>query len=135
MERFVSEKYKLARKDQEGKRVLLRDVHWMNFGWGEEKEAGNITQKHHPDEVWVRFSLREDEPWKKLKILRPGQNTTRQSLPRQLYQGQVLLKAPKVRDLQKIAAQFVPPLQREFYFELKDNGSEDGDYTDEDPEK
>ena len=132
---FVSARYKMATKDQEGKRVLLRDIHWLNFGWGEEKEAGKVSMKHHPDEVWVRFSLREDEPWKKLKIVRPGQTTTGQSVPRELYQGQVLLKPAKVRDLQKIAAQFVPPLQRKFYFELKDNGSEDGNSSDEDPVK
>ena len=41
---FVNEKYKMATKDQEGKRVLLRDIHWLNFGWGEDKEAENITQ-------------------------------------------------------------------------------------------
>ena len=46
----------MATKDQEGKRVLLRDIHWLNFGWGEEKEAGKVAMKHHPDEVWVRFS-------------------------------------------------------------------------------
>ena len=67
--------------------------------------------------------------------MRPGQTTTGQSIPRQLYQGQVLLKTAKVRDLQKIAAQFAPPLQHTFYFELKDNGSEDGNSTDEDTVK
>ena len=128
---FVNEWYKMATKDQEGKRVLLRDIHWLNFGWREEKEAGKVTMKHHPDEVWVRFSLSEDEPWKKLKIVRPGQTTTGQSIPRELYQGQVLLKRAKVRDLQKITAQFVLPLQLTFYFELKDNGNS----TDEDPVK
>ena len=129
---FVNERYKMATKDQEGKRVLLRDIHWL----GEEKEVGNnISMKHHPDEVWVRFSSSEDEPWKKLKIVRPGQTTMRQSIPRELYQGQVLLKTAKVRDLQKIAVQIVPPLQRTFYFELRGNGSEDGNSTDEDPVK
>jgi len=68
--RFVSERYKMAAKDQEGKRVLLRDIYWLNFGWGgEEKEAGKVSMKHYPDEVWVRFSLSGDEPWKKLKIV------------------------------------------------------------------
>ena len=55
-EGFVKVQYKMATKDQEGKRVLLRDIHWLNFGWGEEKEAGKVAIKHHPDEVWVRFS-------------------------------------------------------------------------------
>ena len=126
---FVNGRYKMA------KRVLLRDIHWLNFGLGEEKEAGKVTMRHHPDEVWVRFSLREDEPWKKLKIVRPRQTTMGQSIPRELYQGQVLLKAAKVKDLKKIASQFVPPLQRTFYFQLKDDGSEDGNSTHEDPVK
>ena len=122
----------MATKDQEGKQVLLRDIHWLNFGWGEEKEAGKVSMKHHPDEVWVRFSLSEDEPRKKLKIVQPRQ-TTHKSIPQELYQGQIFLKPAKVRDLKKIASQFVPPLQRTFYFKLKDNGSEDGNSTDEDP--
>ena len=96
---------------------------------------GKVTMRHHPDEVWVRFILREDEHWKKLKIVRPRQTTTGQSIPWELYQGQVLLKAAKVKDLKKIASQFVPPLQRTFYFQLKDDGSEDGNSTDEDPVK
>jgi len=104
----------------------------LNFGWGEEKQAGKVSMKHHPDEVWVRLSLSEDEPWKKIKIVRPRQTTTGQSIPRELYQGQVLLKAAKVRNF---AAQFVPPLQRSFCFQLKDNGSEDRNSTDEDPVK
>ena len=53
---FVNERYKMAPKDQEGKRVLLRDIHWLNFGWGEEKEEGKMSMKHHPDEEWVRLS-------------------------------------------------------------------------------
>ena len=91
--------------------------------------------RHHPDEVWVRFSLREDEPRKKLNIMRPRQTTMGQSIPRELYHGQVLLKAAKVKHLKKIASQFVPPVQRTFYFQLKNNGWEDGNSTDEDPVK
>jgi len=125
----------MATKDQEGKRVLLRDIHWLNFRCREEKEAEKVAMKHHPDEVWVRFSISEDEPWKKLKIVRPRQTTTGQSLPQELYQGQVLLKTAKVRDLKKIASKFLPPLQRTFYIQLKDNGSEDRNSTDEDPVK
>jgi len=66
---FVNERFKMAAKDQEEKGVLLRDIHWLNFRWGKEKEAGKVSMKHHPDEVWIRFSLSEDEPWKKLKIV------------------------------------------------------------------
>jgi len=44
------------------------------------------------------------------KIVRPRQTTTGQSIPQELYQGQVLLKAAKVRDFKKNAAQVVPPL-------------------------
>ena len=38
---FVNERYKMATKDQEGKRVLLRHIHWLNFGWGEERKRTN----------------------------------------------------------------------------------------------
>ena len=49
-----------------GQGVQFRDVHWMNFGWGEEvSEAGQVKLVHHPDEVWLRYSYSETEPWKK----------------------------------------------------------------------
>lgn len=55
-----------------GQGVRFRDVHWMNFGWGEEvSEAGQVKLVHHPDEVWLRYSYSETEPWKKCKILKP----------------------------------------------------------------
>ena len=88
---FVNKGYKMAIKDQEGKWVLLRDIHWLNFRWREEKEVGKVSMTHHPDEVWVRFSFSKDEPWKKLKIVWPKQTTIGQSIPWELYQGQVLL--------------------------------------------
>jgi len=35
--------------------VSFQKVHWMNFGWGEEKdEQGNVGIVHHPEEVWMR---------------------------------------------------------------------------------
>ena len=83
---FIND-HKLTPNNQEGKKVLLKDVHYMKFRWGEKREM-----KHDPDEAWVRFSLNKDEPWKKLKIVWPRQVTTSQSAPHELYQRQVPLK-------------------------------------------
>ena len=45
----------------------------MDELWLGEKtnEEGEVTMKHHPDEVWIFFGFQKNEPWKKVKILRP----------------------------------------------------------------
>ena len=49
---MIGERYKPVLRDNDGER--LRDIHWMNFGWDEEKGDNEATvMKHHPGEVWV----------------------------------------------------------------------------------
>ena len=38
---------------------------WMNFGQGRDI-TGEVTK--HPDEVWLRYSYSEDEPWSKVSL-------------------------------------------------------------------
>ena len=60
---YTEERYKPVLRDIDGERILLRDIRWMNFGWGEEKGDNEaMAMKHHPEEVWVRFGFRKDEP-------------------------------------------------------------------------
>jgi len=128
----AKDRYRPINRDKEGNRVLLRNVHWMNFGWGEEKdpESGKIVMKHHPDEVWVRYGFSKEEPWKKILVRRPvpADQATR---PRQLYQSEILLKPKKVKDLKTLASDHVPEPQRQFYLRLSGNtGLPDDDSTD-----
>jgi len=91
----------------------------MNFGWGEEKgENEKMAMKHHPGEVWVRFGFQKDEPWKKIKITRPGAQQT--AAPPRLYTEHISLKSDKVKDL-KTLAKFVPEPQRQFYVNILSN--------------
>ena len=65
-------RYQPIAKDRDGKRVRILDAHWLNFGWGEEKDpiTGQTQMVHHPDEVWVRYGFSRDESWKKVIIWR-----------------------------------------------------------------
>ena len=67
---FISGKY-TARSFSSG-RSTFRDVHRLNFGWGEEVNpvTGKVMLVHHPNEVWMRCTYSDEEPWKKVKILR-----------------------------------------------------------------
>jgi len=51
---YVSAKYKIAKKDNDGNPVKIRDLHWMNFRWGDD---GNGEMVQHPNEVWFRNSF------------------------------------------------------------------------------
>ena len=106
-------------RDNDGERILLRDIRWMNFGWGEEKGDNEaMAMKHHPEEVWVRFGFQKDEPWKKIRIARPGARQT--AAPSRLYTEPIPLKSGKVKDLEKLA-KFVPEPQRQFYVDIISN--------------
>ena len=94
--------------------VSFSKVHWINFGWGAEycEEEGTFITKHHPDEVWLRYSS-TDEPWKKVRYLK--NNAPARYIPPRLYNEEPLpLKAAKVKDLKAIAQKFLPPHCRAF---------------------
>ena len=52
---ILAKRYVLRNKDKDGKHFLLREMHWLNFGWAAEKDLeGNKVMIHHPYEVWMR---------------------------------------------------------------------------------
>ena len=59
---YILAQYKPLSKDIDRNWVKLRDIHCLNFGWGEDTD--------NPDKVWVRYEFSKDEPWKKIKIVR-----------------------------------------------------------------
>ena len=61
-----TKQYTQRKKDTERKPVLISKAVWMNFGQGRDI-TGEINLKH-PDEVWLRYSYSEDEPWSKVSI-------------------------------------------------------------------
>lgn len=56
---YLSTKYKIGKKDNHGDPFRIREIHWMNFGWGADSD-GQVV--HHPEEVWFRNSFSTDEP-------------------------------------------------------------------------
>ena len=80
---------------------------------------------HHPFEVWMR-SFSSEEPWIKVCLIKmeTSENTIIASPPAQLYHSQIPLKPAKLKDLQKIACQHVPPNHRRFYLCLRGEGEE-----------
>ncbi|KAL9977746.1 hypothetical protein ACROYT_G015186 [Oculina patagonica] len=56
-------------QDRDGNYVKeIQDVHWLNFGWGEEEypATGKITMVYHPDELWVWYSFARGKPCKEI---------------------------------------------------------------------
>ena len=120
---FVSSRYTNRHFSAAG--VSFRDVHWLNFGWGDEVDTvtGKVIVVHHPDKVWMRCTYSIEEPWKKVKILMENPGSV---LLEQMYQAPLVLKPAKVRDLQKMAREHVPVPQRDFYLAMPARGIHDG---------
>ena len=36
---YLSTKYKIGKKDNNGDLFRIREIHWMNFGWGEDSDG------------------------------------------------------------------------------------------------
>lgn len=45
-----------------GEKIEFQRVRWLNFG-----ECG---ERRHPGEMWFKYSLKEEEPWRKIRILK-----------------------------------------------------------------
>ena len=122
----LEKKYRIAKKDADGNPVRLRDVHWMNFGWGDgvDPTTGASRLEYHPNEVWMRYGFSKAEPWKKVKITRITSNE--EEAP-QIYNQDIRLNAAKIKDLHAMAKKHIPEPQRQYYLNLM---AEDSD-TDE----
>ena len=108
---YLEERYNPITHDKDGNRVKIHDVHWMNFGWAEDRDpvTGKKKTVHHPQEVWVRYGFSRDEPWRKVTILRePGLRT---GTPGPLNDSPLKVNATKLKDLQDTAKGFIPEPQ------------------------
>jgi len=73
---YIRKQYCPIGKDREGNGLQMKDVQWMNFGWGEERDAeGEVTMQHHSNEVWIRYDFNTNTPRKKVRILKPDSTT------------------------------------------------------------
>lgn len=127
---FISARYTNRSMSSAG--CTFRSCHWLNFGWGEEVNPvtlGKVTLVHHPDEVWMRCTYSDEEPWKKVPILknRPG------NVPQEeLYLTPLVPKPAKVCDLKKMARDYIPSPQRNFYLEMPDQDDDGMDTENQD---
>ena len=121
---FLGDKYSLSKKDNSGNPLRMRDIHWLNYEWGEviDPRTGRKQMMHHPDEVWIRYSISKVEPWKRVKLTTLD---TCQNCPPTLSTTTIALNAKKVKDLQSMARKHVPEPQRAFYMNLKSNNNDD----------
>ena len=128
----VAQRYALQNKDRNGDCFLLREIHWLNFGWGAEVDRdGRKIMVHHPYEVWMRRSFSSEEPWIKVRLIKreSSENNVIASPPAQRFHSQIPLKPAKLKDLRKIASQHVPPDHHSFYLCLRGEGEESSDDT------
>ena len=122
----LDQKYRLEKKDVSGNPWRLRNVHWLNFGWGEEIDnaTGETVLQYHPGEVWMKKSLFREEPWVKVKMRVNLSHTVK---PAQLYCDEIRLKAGKIRDLKAMAQKYLPAPQKDYYLMLQASDGEESD--------
>ena len=108
---FLGDKYSLSKKDSSGNPVQMRDIHWLNYGWGKvsDPRTGQNQMMNHLDEVWIRYTISKEEPWKRVKLTT---HNICQDCPPTLSTTTIALNAKKVKDLQTMARKYVPEPQR-----------------------
>ena len=48
-------------QDTDGNRVMLRDIHWLNFGWGEDSDPHTGRKKSDHVMVFLTTSMEESK--------------------------------------------------------------------------
>ena len=119
---YLSTKYKIGKKDNHANPFRIREIHWMNFDWGEDSDEQTV---HHPEEVWFRNSFSTNELWKKVRVTTLAQVNLQPSI---LYERPLPLNPNKMKDLQRMARQYIPEPEWEFYISSKSSAAiEDSD--------
>ena len=118
----LTQQYTFRKKDSDKKSVLISKASWMNYG--QVNVSGKL--KKHPNEVWIRYTYNEDEPWSKVSLLKgrkklpPSKSI---SLPIKYLEGHPI-NPKKLENLQSMLP-FLPPDQRGFYLELIANSPQE----------
>jgi hypothetical protein len=104
LEQFYGPK-PLSYKTTTGERVLLRDVRWLNFGYG--TVAGR--QVYHPDEVWFRKDYDRSSPWLRIAVPRTANPDAKplEDASFALFDGPRPLKFEKQQDLHTLAKKYL----------------------------
>ena len=71
----------------------------------------------HPSELWVKYSLNENDTWHKFSIMKKGSSYV--SFPIEpAYLSPLPISPEKVHDIKKLVYKYVPHEFRQFYDEL-----------------
>ena len=83
-----------------------------------EETTGRVKMVHHPDEVWMRHSYSDMEPWKKIRILKDRPSNV---LLQRMYQCPIHLNPAKIRDLKKMARDHLPAPAHDLNMQYRDS--------------
>ena len=60
---FLRLQYVGRNVDLEDNKFEVRNIAWLNFGYGETVDMdGNLKLEHHPDSVYIRFRMDQKQP-------------------------------------------------------------------------
>lgn len=69
----------------------------------------------HASEVWVKYTVDEEEEWSKFQLLKSHATASLPAPTYQKYKDKIPIKANKVVDIQKMVNKYVPEECRAFY--------------------
>ena len=70
----------------------------------------------HPEEIWCKYSLQENEPWKKAAVLKPGAFKHQK---KNTYHERIQVSGAKWKDLSKLSRFLQKRSHRLFYKYLR----------------
>ena len=111
----LEQKYKLDKKDINGNPKRLCEVHWLNFGWGDEIDGATseTVLRHHPgEERFVQNGTMDED--KDPHMSKPYHYTSTRSA-----------SAGKINDLKAMARKYILAPQKDFYLNLQASDRED----------
>ena len=128
---FLRLQYVSRNEDLEGERFEVKNIAWLNFGYGERvDEEGEFQLVHHPDNVFIRFKINPKQLPRKVSFIKKKQATElRPELLTTLRQERRPVREDVKRSCVKLAQKYLSEHAVRFYESLPFTDEENDNAT------
>lgn len=128
---FLRLQYVSRNEDLEGERFEVKNIAWLNFGYGERvDEEGEFQLVHHPDNVFIRFKINPKQLPRKVSFIKKKQATElRPELLTTLRQERRPVREDVKRSCVKLAQKYLSEHAVRFYESLPSTDEENDNAT------